>query len=99
MVGLSVDVGNTYAQNRNAVRSTNAAVLAGMDRLITSGKTSNSAALDVSIGDAIRASFKSNGITAQIDPITPLGPGERRILAYYLDSSGNPLGESCTIGK
>jgi hypothetical protein len=95
MVGLSVDVGNTYAQNRNAVRSTNAAVLAGMDRLIRDGEQAS----DVSIGKAIQASFKSNGITAQIDPTVALGAGERRISAYYLDSSGNPLGESCTIGK
>jgi hypothetical protein len=95
MVGLSVDVGNTYAQNRNAVRSTNAAVLAGMDRLIRSGDEAS----DREIGEAIKASFKSNGITAQIDPSIPLGPGDRRILSYYLDSYGNPLGNACTIGK
>jgi hypothetical protein len=90
MVGLSVDVGNTYAQNRNAVRATNAAALAGMDKLIKR-------AGDDEIGAAIVASFKSNGITAQIDPAKVAGPGERQILAYYLDSNGNQLG-SCTIG-
>ncbi|MEO7908304.1 MAG: pilus assembly protein TadG-related protein [Roseiflexaceae bacterium] len=95
MVGLSVDVGNTYAQNRNAVRSTNAAVLAGMDLLIHSGSNPS----DVEIGMAIKASFKSNGITAQIDPTVAVVSGERRILSYYLDSYGNPLGNSCTIGK
>jgi len=36
MVGLSVDVGNTYAQQRNTVRATNAAALAGMTELIRS---------------------------------------------------------------
>jgi len=94
MVGLSVDVGNTYAQNRNAVRSTNAAALAGMDRLILSGVQPD----DPAISAAIKASFKSNGITAQMDPAIPVGAGERRILAYYLDSYGNRLG-SCTVGK
>ena len=62
MVGLSVDVGNTYAQNRNAVRATNAAALAGMDKLIKNGD-------DSAVSAAIVASFKSNGITAQINPI------------------------------
>jgi hypothetical protein len=92
MVGLSVDVGNTYAENRSAVRGTNAAALAGMDKVIRGGDDSGVAAV-------IKASFKSNGITAQLDPTIALGPGERRILAYYLDSNGNPLGRSCTIGS
>jgi hypothetical protein len=92
MVGLSVDVGNTYAENRSAVRGTNAAALAGMDKVIKGGDDSGVAAV-------IKASFKSNGITAQLNPTIALGPGQRRILAYYLDSNGNPLGRACTIGN
>jgi len=92
MVGLSVDVGNTYAQNRNAVRATNAAALAAMDRLIRHGN-------DSSIGSVIVASFKSNGITAQINPAAAAQPGERLIQARYLDSNGNPLGGGCNIGS
>lgn len=91
MVGLSVDVGNTYAQNRNAVRSTNAAALAAMDKLIRGGADSD-------VGAVIKASFQSNGITAQIDPSASPQPGERRILARYLDSNGNQLG-ACTVGS
>ena len=33
-VGLSVDVGNNYAQQRNTVRATNASALAGMNAMI-----------------------------------------------------------------
>jgi len=61
MVGLSVDVGNTYAENRSAVRGTNAAALAGMDKVIRGGDDSGVAAV-------IKASFLSNGITAQLNP-------------------------------
>ncbi len=91
MVGLSVDVGNAYAQNRNAVRATDAAALAAMDKLIRHGN-------DSSIGKVIVASFKSNGITAQIDPTAVAQPGEREIQARYLDSNGNWIG-SCYIGS
>jgi hypothetical protein len=92
MVGLSVDVGNTYAENRSAVRATNAAALAGMDKVIRGGD-------DSGVATVIQASFLSNGITAQLNPTIALGPGQRRILAYYLDSNGNPLGRACTIGN
>jgi hypothetical protein len=91
MVGLSVDVGNTYAENRSAVRATNAAALAGMDKVIRLGQDSD-------VATVIVASFLSNGITAQINPTIALGPGQRRISAYYLDSNGNRLG-ACTIGN
>ena len=90
MVGLSVDVGNTYAENRSAVRATNAAALAGMDKVIRNGGDSEVAAV-------IKASFLSNGITAQMIPTIALGPGERRISAFYLDSNGNRMG-ACQIG-
>jgi hypothetical protein len=90
MVGLSVDVGNTYAQNRNAVRATNAAALAGMDKVIRGGD-------DSGVATVIKASFLSNGIDAQLIPYIALGPGQRRISAYYLDSNGNRLG-ACQIG-
>ena len=91
MVGLSVDVGNTYAANRNAVRATNAATLAAMDKLIKNGD-------DSSIGTVIAASYRSNGIDPQLDPTAALGAGQRRISAYYLDSNGNRLG-ACSIGN
>jgi hypothetical protein len=92
MVALSVDVGNTYAQNRNAVRATNAAALAGMDKLIHNGS-------DGTVAASIQASFKSNGITAQLDPRVPLESGDRRVIANYLDAGGNPLGGGCYVGQ
>jgi hypothetical protein len=91
LVALSVDVGNTYAQNRNAVRATNAAALAGMDKLIHNGG-------DTEIAAAIKASFQSNGITAQMSPELGVGSDERRIYAWYLDAGGNQL-VRCQIGK
>lgn len=90
-VGLSVDVGNTYAQQRNTVRATNAAALAGMNTLIQGGT-------DQSISQVIQQSLKSN----KIDGVYNTGGGEaagdqRLIEAYYLDSKGNPMG-ACVIG-
>src|SRR5262245_62122168 len=55
MVGLAVDVGNTYAQQRNTVRSSNAAALSGMSTLIKNGS-------DTNVYNAIKFSLKSNGI-------------------------------------
>jgi hypothetical protein len=91
LVALSVDVGNTYAQNRNAVRATDAAALAGMDKLIHGG-------LDGDIAAAIKASFLSNGIKAQLSPELGVTSDERKIDAQYLDAGGNWLGR-CNIGN
>jgi hypothetical protein len=65
--------------------------LAGMDKVIRLGQDSD-------VASVIVASFLSNGISAQINPTIALGPGQRRISAYYLDSNGNRLG-ACTIGS
>jgi len=62
MAALAVDLGVTYAEQRNIVRGTNAASLAGMNRLISGGR-------DADVARAIYESLRSNGI-----PVTP--PGE-----------------------
>ena len=92
MVGLSVDVGNTYAQQRNTVRATNAAALAGMTELIRSNS-------DQKAGQIIQESLRSNQIEGvYADPNTLTQPNQRVIRAYYLDSKGNYL-VSCNVGS
>src|SRR3989337_1305751 len=92
MVGLSVDVGNTYAQQRNTVRATNAAALAGMTELIKGGS-------DQAVGKVIQESLRSNQIEGVYDdPNTLTQPNQRVIRAYYMDSKGNYL-LSCNIGS
>ncbi len=90
MVGLAVDVGNTYAEQRKTVRAANAAALAGMDKLLANGT-------DQDIARAIQGSFASNGLKVQVDPTVPLQPGERRVRGLYLDVNGDRLGD-CFIG-
>ncbi|MDW8055063.1 MAG: Tad domain-containing protein, partial [Anaerolineae bacterium] len=55
MAALAVDLGVTYAEQRNIVRGANAASLAGMNRLISGGR-------DVDVARAIYESLRSNGI-------------------------------------
>lgn len=90
MVGLSVDVGNTYAEQRNVVRSANAAALAGMNVIIR-GNTDDSA-----VKRAIEQSLKSNGITGSFNDVD--SGAKRNIRAFYYDAKGKPLGGGCSIG-
>lgn len=88
MAALAVDLGVTYAEQRNIVRGTNAASLAGMNRLISGGR-------DADVARAIYESLRSNGI-----PITPPGeapqPGDRSFEAIYLGSDGAPIPGACS---
>lgn len=92
-VGLAVDVGNNYAQQRNVVRATNAAALSGMNALIQGGT-------DQSVGQVIQQSLKSNKVDGVYNNAggSASAPDQRLIEAYYLDSKGNPLA-SCVIGS
>lgn len=92
-VGLAVDVGNTYAQQRNTVRATNAAALSGMNALIQGGG-------DRDIGQVIQQSLRSNKIDGVYDDngVDVRQTDQRLIQAYYLDSKGNYLA-TCTIGS
>jgi len=92
MVGVSVDVGNTYAQQRNTVRGTNAAALAGMTALISNGT-------DQSIGQVIQQSLASNQISGVYDNGNVQASGNQRIIrAHYMDAKGNFL-LACNIGS
>lgn len=88
MAALAVDLGVTYAEQRNVVRGTNAASLAGMNRLISGGR-------DADVARAIYESLRSNGI-----PVTPPGeapqPGDRSFEAIYLGSDGSPIPGACS---
>jgi Flp pilus assembly protein TadG len=90
MVGLAVDVGNTYAEQRNTVRASNAAALAGMTNLINGGT-------DSSVYTTISNSLKSNNIrvAAGAQPQS----GERVLTANYLDASGAPLASCPNVGS
>lgn len=90
MVGLAVDVGNTYAEQRDTVRASNAAALAGMTSLMKGGN-------DGDVRKAIIASLKSNGIEPA-STSTGLTADTRKLDAYYLGADGNPL-LSCNIGS
>jgi Flp pilus assembly protein TadG len=90
MVGLAVDVGNTYGQQRSAVRATEAATLSGMSTLL---ETNN----DASVWLAIQNSLRSNGIeVAAYQSGVAQTSDNRLVKAQYLKSDGNPL---CFVGS
>ncbi|NNJ10480.1 VWA domain-containing protein [Chloroflexales bacterium ZM16-3] len=88
MVGLSVDVGNTFSEERKAVSASNAAALAGMEAYINRAND----ATDQSILDSINASLESNGIKTT-------GDGSVEVSAYYLNSQGELLPGHPTISS
>jgi hypothetical protein len=90
MVALAVDVGQTYAEQRNIVRGTNAASLAGMNRYLTGGT-------DADVRKAIEQSLLANGVR-----VTPYGaapqPGDRTVKAEYLDAAGSRIASCPEVG-
>lgn len=80
MVGLSVDVGNTFAEERKAVAASNAAALGAMDAYIrrNAGTTTDT------IYQRIEASFRENGVELA-------GQEQLRLNATYLDATGQPI--------
>lgn len=92
MVGLSVDVGNTYQEQRELVRTTNAASMSAMETYLQSGRT------DDDIAASIRSVFTENGIEAVSWGTPDLSLNQRWVRATYMDSQGNPLA-LCEIGE
>ncbi len=88
MAALAVDLGVTYAEQRNIVRGTNAASLAGMNRLISGGR-------DADVARAIYESLRSNGIQVTAPGESPQ-PGDRAFEALYLGSDGAPIPGGCS---
>lgn len=92
MVGLSVDVGNTFQNERKAVAAGNAASLAGMNSYVRrTSSTTNQV-----VYDAIRNSLSSNGISVAAFGTSP-SPGQVQLEAYYLDAQGRVLSPGGTI--
>ncbi|MCG8347267.1 MAG: pilus assembly protein TadG-related protein, partial [Chloroflexales bacterium] len=87
MVGLSVDVGNTYAEQRKVVSAANAAAIAGMKAYI-----GNSTISDSDVYNAIVASLRSNGVDAGDQP------GQIKFEAYYYGEDGNRIGTCNPVG-
>lgn len=95
MVGLAVDVGNTYAEQRKVVSSANAAAIAGMDAYIRGGNGVS----DSEIYNAIVQSLRSNRIEVS-NELRSAEEGERstrlKLNAYYLGPDGQPVTTGCT---
>ena len=91
MVGLAVDVGNTYAEQRNTVRASNASALSGMNTLINGGN-------DSTVYSTIVKSLQSNGIRVAAPGAQPQS-GERVLTANYLDAKGDPVAGCPNVGS
>ncbi|NTV63048.1 MAG: VWA domain-containing protein, partial [Oscillochloris sp.] len=90
MVALSVDVGNTFSEERKAVSASNAASIAAMSAYIDRSSTTT----DQSIYNAIVNSLQSNGITP--------GDGTNgtvKVAAYYLSPQGEVLVSHPVVGS
>lgn len=85
MVGLSVDVGNTFQTERRAVAASNAAALAGMNTYLQRGSTTNQ-----QVYQSIVNTLASNGINVPAAGAEPQ-PGELQMHAVYLDAQGKPI--------
>ncbi len=86
MVGLSVDVGNTFQEERQAVSAANAASIAGMNTVIRRGPSDTNRLVYESIINSLRA----NGVEIAPDGV-PTG-NLLRLDASYIDPQGKSLG-------
>jgi hypothetical protein len=92
MVGLSVDVGNTFAQERQAVAAANAASLAGMNVVIRRGPSDT----NEQVYNAVVASLQANGV--EVAPYGESPTGEQVDLQIaYLDPQGRSLAGMTTV--
>jgi ferredoxin-thioredoxin reductase catalytic subunit len=90
MVGLAVDVNNTYAQQRLVVRAANASSIAGMNELLYNADATNG-----SIRNSVISTLEANDIQL-VDPSQRGDPpaGYRSLYLYYLTEDGS-LYEGC----
>ncbi|MCG8350145.1 MAG: Tad domain-containing protein, partial [Chloroflexales bacterium] len=85
MVGLAVDVGNTYAEQRKVTSGANVAAIAGMDAYVRGG----SGVTDQEVYNAIVESLKTNDIDIGDQP------GQLAFNALYLGADGKPVTNGC----
>src|SRR5262249_44922879 len=86
LVALSVDVGNTYAEQRAAQRASDAAALDGMTAFLNGEDCQ-------AIYQRITDSLESHNISwVASDSTAPLQPGERKLDASFVlgDNDGTP---------
>lgn len=86
MVGLSVDVGNTFSQERQSVSASNSAAISGMTTYLQRNANTNISPGDVY--DAVQNSLTTNGVT--------VGDGTDntvKVNVYYLDTQGKPISQ------
>ena len=86
MVGLSVDVGNTFSEERRAVTAANTAAMAAMNRYIARIESTTNQNIYQTIVDSLRA----NGVQVTAPGAEPQ-PGELTLEALYLDAQGRPI--------
>ncbi len=91
MVGLSVDVGNTFSQERQAVLASNTASLNAMNEVLKGTNTNNQ-----NVRTRIQDSFVSNRVDAVPFGETP-GPGQLVWTARYLDKDGMAINSGASI--
>ena len=93
MVGLSVDVGNTFNQERQTVSATNAASLAAMNKVLRK----NASDTNQVVYGSIIATLKANGVEVAADGVAT--GTQRRMEAYYIDAQGKPIGAIVSNGS
>lgn len=97
MAALALDVGNTYAEQREVVRATNAAAIEAMDATINNAGVSNSGKAtglsDGTVLERIYDSLKSNGIPVAQNSNDP---SLMKVEAYYFDAAGHSI---CQVGS
>ena len=86
MVGLSVDVGNTFSEERRAVAAANTASMAAMNRYIARIQSTTNR----NIYQTIVESLQANGVRVTAPGAEPR-PGELTLEALYLDAQGRPI--------
>ncbi|MCS6881328.1 MAG: pilus assembly protein TadG-related protein [Oscillochloridaceae bacterium] len=92
MVGLSVDVGNTFSEERRAVTAANAAALAGMNTYIARSQATTNRVVYTSIVNALNA----HGIQITAPGAEPQ-PDDVTLEARYLDAQGLPISNGSPI--
>ncbi|MGB9631961.1 MAG: pilus assembly protein TadG-related protein [Chloroflexaceae bacterium] len=86
MVGLSVDVGNTFSEERRAVTAANSAALAGMNTYIGRSESTTNRVVYTAIVNSLNAhgvQVTAPGAEPQRDELT--------LQALYLDAQGRPI--------
>lgn len=86
MVGLSVDVGNTFSHEREAVSASNSAALAGMSVYLQYRYGGDTNIKPANVYNSIENALAANGVQ-----VGENAPNKMRV--FYIDTEGNVIGE------